>query len=235
MESSPDHQLSSYSSSSSSGSPTDGHHSSSSAAPPAKRQKREYDSQKRVESYTTSHKPAFEAVREAAVDSLLLHLTYHETTEEVWLRDVPQPSNQVEGGRPYYWAISGTMTPTEEEGWEATVGRGNSGPSQTGSRWGTENLHILEGMMKSGRVRPFFADEAKPAVCGIVARGSNVLGLGWGLMGDHEDPSTYGKEKYAAKGITLLRELPDAADRMVPGLSGGPKDGNPKGKKKNKR
>ncbi|KAK6520180.1 hypothetical protein TWF506_000463 [Arthrobotrys conoides] len=242
MESSRDIQLSppsspssssSSSSSSSPSSPNNGHQPSSSSAPPAKKRKREYNSTKRVLAYTNLNKPAYQAVKEAAVDSLLLHLKYHESEKEVWLRDIPKPENRVKGGRPYYWAVSGEMTPTEDEGWKATIGKGSSGPSQTGSRWGTENLRILEGMIKSGCVRPFYLEDGK-SVCNVVAQGGSVLGLGWGLMGDHEDPSTYDKEKYASKGITLLRELPDAADRVVPGLLEGPGDETPKSRKKNR-
>ncbi|RVD86888.1 uncharacterized protein DFL_005141 [Arthrobotrys flagrans] len=230
MEASQDLQPSSSSSSPSS-LPNNGNQPSASVPPPTKKPKREYNSKKRVEAYSASNKPAYKAVKEAAVESLLFYLNYIESTDEVWLRDVPKPKYRlVRDERPYYWAISGAMTPTEEKGWKTTIEKGSSGPSQTGSRWGTENLRILEGMIKSGLVRPFFADRPpKPGVCNIVAQGSSILGLGWGLVGDHEDPSTYDKEKYASKGIALLRDLPDVADRAVPRLSGGPEDEAPEG------
>ncbi|KAK6522689.1 hypothetical protein TWF281_002125 [Arthrobotrys megalospora] len=231
MEPSQDLQSSSSSSSSS-----DGQQPSTSitATPTATRPKREYNSKKRVDAYTAMNKPAYQAVKQAATDSLLHHLNHYQGLEEVWLRDAPKPDNRLNkmgDERPYYWAVVGNMTPTEEKAWKATIGKGRTGPSQTGSRWGTENLHILYGMLKSGRVRPFFgtSDTPSPATCNVVSQGSNILGLGWGLMGDHEDPSKYDEGKYAAKGITLLRELPDAADRMVPGSSGGPGDEDPEG------
>ncbi|KAK6344867.1 hypothetical protein TWF718_006819 [Orbilia javanica] len=227
----PSHSFQNPSSSSSTSGLPSNDQSSSPLSPPAKKQRREYNSQKRVEAYTASNKPAYQAVKEAAIESLLVVLNYMEDTDEVWLRDVPKPQDRPdEGERPYYWAVSGPMTPAEERAWTATIGKGLSGPSQTGSRWGTENLHVLEGMLKSGLVRPFFADvPSTPGACNIVTQGSSVLGLGWGLMGDHEDPSTYDEGKYAAKGITLLRELPDAVDRVAHGILGEPVEEDPEG------